>query len=499
MTSPLHSRSLRVVVIDDRAEHEQMYRKFFEVMALYQQRDKAFMHGWDVSFRFCSDFTTSMSELKSPGVHLCLRDVMLAPNWATADAVALTEYIAREGMPLILISEFFQNEALPELRSIVRRLGSFPPLMRWSDLEEVVQGKAANEAFAIFEHFVDLLLDAEPLIVEDDEEIACIHITDLHYGDAGYFAGQIESVASAVQHLTQPSFLAITGDVTDKGMPQEFEKARKAIESLVEFGLVGKGTTLPSRRIAITPGNHDFSWGLALAGAIDVENYGASNEKITLSLSGENTRLAELAGFGLRPFNDFAHAVCRGYSYQKKSGGYRYISDFTQAGIHIVELNVEKFRIPGTSQRLVNDEAYTADLKALMLELKDVPAGDCIIFLGHRRDVSDHLWQKNLQSVLRPLANRHAVILLSGHEHGFSQQTQENDRSWLAITGNCLGYHKKTDLGNRPTVLHIAIKRSARRVVAVVVNKLEHLDGKWSAIPQEPFECEYLEGGRPRW
>ena len=49
-------------------------------------------------------------------------------------------------------------------------------------------------------------------------------------------------------------YLVISGDLTKRASPQEFEKAREFVSSLIErFGLT-------SERCILVPGNHDLDW-----------------------------------------------------------------------------------------------------------------------------------------------------------------------------------------------------------------------------------------------
>jgi hypothetical protein len=504
-------RLIEVVIIDDEAKREQTYEDFFAALRAYKQLDPTFMPGLAFQLAFCSTASAAKAEIAKPGVSICLRDVMLTPSWSSHDVAEVTERIAAKKLPLILVSAFFEKAALPELRGIVRRLNSFPPLLRWTDIEAAAQGKTASETFAIFEYFVNLLLHSDPLVaLGENGAVSVLHITDLHFGKAAFLAGQAPAMKEAMRQLQTPSFLAITGDVADSGMPSEYAKALQMVKRFLEHELLGKVVEIPSRRIFMTPGNHDFCWGLAMAGSVVSKRGGrlgflgrlgawlrfSTSNVFDIDLGAANKRIEELGSFGLRPFSDFASQISWGL---KANGGipaYRYVADYSQSGLHIVELNVEAFKIPGTSRQLVDLESYKKSLDELLGDLKDVPQGHCILFLAHRSDLEDSsLWQKNFDNVLCPLSRQYAVILLSGHVHEFQQRLQGNDRSWLSISGSCLGDH--TDV-QRPTVLHIQLERADGRVVVVTVNVLEQEGNEWVAKPQMANSCEYS-SGQPRW
>lgn len=499
-------RQIKVIIVDDDKTRKDTYLAFFNSLKSYKEQDTEILPGLAFVPVFCSDFATAKIELTNPGLAICMRDVMLTPKWSSLDVAALTSTILSMELPLILVSAFFEKTALPELRSIVRQMNSFPPLLRWVDIKAIADGQSASETFAIFDYFVNLLLNTDTVFaLADDQPLSIMQITDLHFGNTTFLAGQAKAIKNAMAELPLPSFLAITGDVANSGMPSEYEKAFKTIEQFLDQDLLGKGTNLPSRRVLMTPGNHDFCRGLSMAGGITIgekspTKSATSKAEFSLDLCVDNPRIEELGIFGLKPFSDFAARVSSGVKPFAPNSAYRYISDYSNVGLHFIELNVEAFQIPGTAKQLVSLEDYQNSLVALLGELKNAPPGDCLVFLAHRRDLQDStLWQKNFDSVLCPLAREYPVVLLTGHVHVFAQNLEGNDRSWLSISGSCLGDHANVESGSRPSVLHISLGRSGKKVTSVTVNLLEQAGDEWVAKPQRVNKCEYSSSGKPSW
>lgn len=106
-----------------------------------------------------------------------------------------------------------------------------------------------------------------------NDEVCLLHLTDLHFGSAATdltLAGEVNVslLADAIKRECgqPPDLILITGDVTHTGHPREYALAATWIKQLIECF----GDSMPSERIFIVPGNHDFSVPLATAQSITV-------------------------------------------------------------------------------------------------------------------------------------------------------------------------------------------------------------------------------------
>lgn len=141
------------------------------------------------------------------------------------------------------------------------------------------------------------------LHLPSDAPIHILHLSDPQYGDPGEdgWAVQVEGEIAKSLRDIQPNihFIAITGDISFQGHPNEFRIAEEKLGSLLT-------ALLPNRedwreRVLLVPGNHDVNLRLAAADQITVN----VREK-KLSRSNPKTVPADHRRYALQPFREFA-------------------------------------------------------------------------------------------------------------------------------------------------------------------------------------------------
>jgi small GTP-binding protein len=87
-----------------------------------------------------------------------------------------------------------------------------------------------------------------------------LHLSDLHVGAGDDPLSLLQPLTADLRDRRQGlgverlDYLVLSGDITNRAAPQEFEKAREFVSALIEqFGLT-------SERCIIVPGNHDLDW-----------------------------------------------------------------------------------------------------------------------------------------------------------------------------------------------------------------------------------------------
>ncbi|MCL4671241.1 metallophosphoesterase [Burkholderia pseudomallei] len=112
-----------------------------------------------------------------------------------------------------------------------------------------------------------------------DEEFVIIQISDIHFGSRHYFSS-LQIASDGVPESDKPSlakylvesltgsnnpgdFLAITGDVTQMALTEEFESAAACIQAIA--GALNDGGRNAGKNFAIVPGNHDVNWNIQQA------------------------------------------------------------------------------------------------------------------------------------------------------------------------------------------------------------------------------------------
>lgn len=97
-------------------------------------------------------------------------------------------------------------------------------------------------------------------VVPTDEPIRILHLSDLHFA---VDLDPLTRLRPLVADLRDPDgglgfgrldYLVISGDLTDRAKPQEFEIARQFVSGVIEE------FELTAERCIIVPGNHDLSW-----------------------------------------------------------------------------------------------------------------------------------------------------------------------------------------------------------------------------------------------
>ena len=93
-----------------------------------------------------------------------------------------------------------------------------------------------------------------------DVPLRILHLSDLHVSADTDPLSLLEPLAADLRDpregpgVDRLDYLVISGDITNRAAPQEFEKAREFVSALIEqFGLTAE-------RCILVPGNHDLDW-----------------------------------------------------------------------------------------------------------------------------------------------------------------------------------------------------------------------------------------------
>jgi small GTP-binding protein len=93
-----------------------------------------------------------------------------------------------------------------------------------------------------------------------DTPIRILHLSDLHVGASTDPLSLLQPLETDLKDryeglgVERLDYLVISGDITNRAAPQEFEKAREFVSALIEkFGLTAE-------RCIFVPGNHDLDW-----------------------------------------------------------------------------------------------------------------------------------------------------------------------------------------------------------------------------------------------
>jgi small GTP-binding protein len=105
-----------------------------------------------------------------------------------------------------------------------------------------------------------LMTEAKTVSTGQETPLRILHLSDLHIGAGEDPLSLLQPLMADLQDrsdglgIERLDYLVISGDITNRASPQEFEKAREFVSGLIEhFGLTAE-------RCILVPGNHDLDW-----------------------------------------------------------------------------------------------------------------------------------------------------------------------------------------------------------------------------------------------
>ena len=92
------------------------------------------------------------------------------------------------------------------------------------------------------------------------EPIRVLHLSDLHFDESDDVRTKLQPVVADIKDkdgglgFDRLDYLVVSGDISNRATPREFEKAQQFISGLIE------AFHLSAQRCILVPGNHDLSW-----------------------------------------------------------------------------------------------------------------------------------------------------------------------------------------------------------------------------------------------
>ena len=123
--------------------------------------------------------------------------------------------------------------------------------------KELVRGQIKQETDRDAQAVKKAVIDSDLQDEDTDEPVRILHLSDLHFNGEVSPAAKLQWLINDIkggQHLgfDRVEYLVISGDMTEKGSEEGFEKAREFVSLLIdEFDLSGQ-------RCIFVPGNHDL-------------------------------------------------------------------------------------------------------------------------------------------------------------------------------------------------------------------------------------------------
>lgn len=257
---------LRILVIDDDVDSDD---SSMNRTSAYQSLSGS-AGALHTELEFATSPVDAQDKLQRESWDVVLLDVWLRREPFTDDdlgTVFQTLFIAASNVSMVgLVSSDWDNTVVPRVNRLLVENPSIPvPLML--SFEELRTNHHAAVVMQIQAH-IRRRRGGRFLELGDRDPLNIVHISDLHFGSRSAtetLAGEanLDIFASALRKAMDgtPHIIAITGDVSNTGHPEEYAEAHIWLERLcaeLEF-------PFPTQRILLVPGNHDFSIPLALS------------------------------------------------------------------------------------------------------------------------------------------------------------------------------------------------------------------------------------------
>ncbi|WP_417790720.1 metallophosphoesterase family protein [Terasakiella pusilla] len=179
----------------------------------------------------------------------------------------------------------------------------------------------------------------------DDETINLLHISDTqfcpemenkHLFDYRALAMSIKEELNG----QKVDLVILSGDVVERGLPSEYELAKKHLFKFINL-LTEGDWTLPSKRLIVVPGNHDLNMALANSRRIGID----SSKKLRLNtkeILKEASDIERFNQYAFDPFWQFAKEITGSSESPNELQRRLWNQDFAYLGLLFLTLNTSK-------------------------------------------------------------------------------------------------------------------------------------------------------------
>lgn len=493
-----NKQKVSILIVDDDRTRDAAYQQFFARLA----REKNSYY--DIFPLLPQTPREALTLLLARQARMVVLDMVLSGDWHDNET-SIYSQIKTLRCPVALLSANFNEEKVGEkVTNLLNLLADSPKLgflpYHSSIGRHYCENKEIEELDAIPDDTVGLwncmiggsLQQSHQWQPNASNEVTFLHLTDTHFGEIQSDSLDLAGMGSGVKDDGQKAdYVLWTGDITEHGYPDEFEKAYQFAQRLNRSELVSQ-----SCPISITPGNHDLCRPLALASRLKTNEIPPSDKGAKTSWKWElkNTEVnAELKRFGFSPFREF-FARLVGETFPE--AGYRLLTYWKHLGFVILELPLEAHIVLSCSDQTPQPSPLISEIEFNEITnnvidsftAANLDTTVCVIVLIHGRDPDSaesnvSRWKQLVETIC---GYRHPVIVLGGHEH---VEDCRPDRNCLTIIGTPLD-EAKTDRLTLPGVGFIRLSGLAGGQLTCEVRKLEKYSdrgvSKWRlAVPEK--------------
>ena len=410
-------KPLNLIVIDDDSQRKPIYQAFVENYNKSVDYKK-----YDLVPIFAFKLADALNKLNnSRGTSLILLDMVR--SWQKDQ---LRQCIGSNSHPMIALSEQFNlPEATEEYIYYAEHLRKPPPIIHFRDLRDAFTHNNWETVLDVFSTHLSILMDLEPSADwAPDRSVHVMHMTDVHMGADSLSLSELQDISAVLnsnhRHPIElnADFIAITGDLTDRGVTGNFETAVQRVRQFFEAGWMRERTPsiMPSARVLACPGNHDFNEQLAGARLLIHDGSQPAGFRLVEKLPVDEWRNWY---YGLLPFAAFHRAVTGFVSWELGDmPGFRVNARFKAQGIFFVEIWAQEFRC-GNAANIVPKGWIDKAIEGIQKEVSaKSSSGDTVIILIHDLSVENPLTQDaRIIHALHKMSEGRNIIVLTGHLH----------------------------------------------------------------------------------
>jgi CheY-like chemotaxis protein len=415
--------SWRILVIDDEAmkDHETTgtrHAGYLQLKSIEEDR-KPF------SVDFACSIDDAHSKLSSTQYDLILLDVILKYWDDDETGTRFRDLFIKSSARCAvgLISSAWDVTSIPRVRGVLNENSeiSIPLMFTLKDFQET--GGRASIAFQIVNH-VRRRRGAHGLDIGAGDPIRIVHLSDLHFGGEDvrtvFRKNSIETMSNCIKsyYRGEVHLLAITGDVSNRGHPSEYDMALDWLQSFADK----LGIPLPSPRVLLVPGNHDFNIPLAAAASLQIA------EKEQRPTQGSADKHDErLCHFAMHPFLEFARKVTPLYDACRQGPPSGWTSSaFSEYGVIFSGFNTAKAcNSAFWPRRTIDEDELHRNNQALSPYSDKIRCGELLhIALSHHSPVNYQYADQPVEKESQDAFTEHYLgsacaprLLLHGHQH----------------------------------------------------------------------------------
>ncbi len=381
---------------------------------------------------FLEDPAQLQSTIETQNIHAVLLDFFLE-RWKI-DALTILRKLP-EGLPVGLISGHWQ----PNFEKL--RLATAPPtkvacVFSWEDFE-------SPERLSIVSMWMESVIAKSRGIaitrLGPDEPIRILHLSDIQF-EAKPFKNLEADTGNLAQLIYDhwgggPTFIAVTGDITEHALPSEYQAAKKWLQTLAK----DLDNAWTDDRFLVIPGNHDVCWGLGKAARVLPTKDVLVPEDAP---DDQQSIYKELKPFAFAPFRTFARDLTGGATWQAEEHSW-VLSRYRHLGVVFGGLNTsEELDAKSAPTRRVPDATLAAYFNALRAAARENDA--VVIGMTHHpifvvaEDPKEEPGIANPNDFIKSLANFPGTYVnLCGHVHAsLSTMVDKKTSSILEIVAS---------------------------------------------------------------